>query len=223
MPPKKVSKPKGKVDKTSSYTGGEGRRELNAPYTLVYPNELQGPYNNRYSRAYQTSIIKDFTPDQLVWYYFDQVGDRPYDPNVDDVPTIRGNPVDLVNYQFDIGENTDLRDPIQNPYHYVTVNRKDLRVEHLDNNKYRTVKLDTVAIINPNEKSTVLYAGGGGTPMQFFTLHYKSPGVFEKWYGMFARYNETPPPSPERSQFGIQRKNKSLSSVTADIRYLLKL
>uniref|UniRef100_A0A6C0B0V8 Uncharacterized protein n=1 Tax=viral metagenome TaxID=1070528 RepID=A0A6C0B0V8_9ZZZZ len=212
----KVAGPKGKVQK---YTGGQGRRELNAPFTLVFPNPSQGQYNERYSRAYKNSIIKDMHPEQLVWYYFDEIDGRPYDPQVDGRPTIRGNVVDLENNSFDIGD-IDLRDPVQNPYRHVTIKAKDLRVEALDNGKFKTAKLDTVAVENPNETSTVLYAGGGGTPMQFFTLHYSSPGVFDKWYGMFAAYNPTPPPSPPRDTgFGKRRKN-ILAKVDADIRYL---
>ena len=214
-----VPGPKGKVTKTQKYEGGIGRRELNAPYTLVYPNPSQGPYNDRYSNAYKTSIIKDFAPDELIWYYFDEIDGRPYDPLLDDTPTINGQPVNLEENSFEL--RGDVRNLTENPYRYVTVKPKALRVEHLSGDKFITEKLDTVAVMNPNETSTVLYAGGGGTPIQFFTLHYKSPKVFEKWYGIFAAYNPTPPASPSQGA-GFGRK-KVLRKVNAEIRYLTKL
>jgi len=232
-PQKKSPKKKG-----IQIESGENRRDLNAPYTVVYPNPEQ-PLNDRYSRVYKkhfgdTRLLThpgSGLDNGLVWYYYDPYPDgTPWEPlSATHVPSIGGNHVDMVNDTFSL--SGDPRQSTNNPYLYVAVKKNTpLRTSELSPGRFQETKLDVVSVVGPDGKQSVVkYASAN--PTYFFTLHKNlQTGGFDKWYGRFAYYTPTPPNSPQRSQFGKRRKGgkgvksgKSLTSLRRDLKQLLKM
>jgi hypothetical protein len=227
-----------KPTKGVSIVSAENRRDLNAPYTLVYPNPSQNK-NNNYSGVYRNQLGNmqllenpgSGKNNGLVWYYYDPVNGSPYDPLTNrSKPTIAGNKVDLVNSNFAL--SGDPRSTELNPYLYVCVKKNEpLRTSEISPGKFDTTKLDVVSVIgHDGKKGVVKFAGGGGgQPIYYFTLHLNlETGGFEKWYGMFAPYVPTPPPSPSRSsgfgkRKGVKKSKSSLGSLKRDLKKLLKM
>ena len=243
-----VTKPK-KIKKGVSVPDAENRRGLNAPYTLVYPNPQQTK-NNSYSGVYRTRLDDVQlleTPGSgknngYVWYYYDPINGAPYDPLTDrGAPTIAGNKVDVLNNNFAL--SGDPRSTELNPYLYVCIKKNEpLRTAEISPGRYDTTKLDVVSVIGRDgKKGVVKFAGGGGTsPIYYFTLHLNpDTKEFEKWYGIFAPYVPTPPPSPSRQSpsrqspsrqspsrpngFGKVNKKHSLTSLKRDLKKILKM
>jgi hypothetical protein len=218
----------------------DNRRDLNAPYTLVYPNPLKmsvydGVYKKQFGDMKLLENPGSGKNNNLVWYYYDPVNGVPYDPLINkNEPTIAGNKVDVINNIFSL--SGDPRSTELNPYLYVCVNKnKVLRTKQNDNGTFQTIKLDVVSVIGHDGKKYVIkFTGGGGNgqPIYYFTLHFNYiTGSFEKWYGQFAPYVQTPPPSPSGSQrsakFGKRKSSKkvkrSLRSLKGDLKKILKM
>jgi hypothetical protein len=226
--PQLVPKTKSKKIKTSMC---ENRRDTNAYYALVYPNNDQSNNTSglNLSKVYRNSYIKNFklsetpgsgNPDnQLVWYFFDDVNGRPWNPDVDHpIPTILGNPVDLKNNSFILPDNVDLREYPNNPYTYVLVQRnKELRLKQLSPDQFETIKMDVIAVQNPINYCREMVRFKGSEPLLFYVKRTSDNKTFTDHYGLFAAYTPTPPPSPTR--FG----KKKLSNIDVDIRYLRRL
>jgi len=226
-PSSSVSKPvKKEKSRVFKELRSQDRKEINAPTALLYPYLLNGTTNlnpemgsllNRYGNKYQDSYFKDIPITQdpypnnpangLVWYFFDNVNGVPWSPLLGVQPTINSQNVNINNNprsepNFNI--MGDIRDPANNPYHYVCiVPNKELRanIDQGNADSYGIINANVVAVKSDVGREMVRWkqASAGHIRCYYIQRFERSSGEFVQYYGIFKPYQMTPQSSPYHS------------------------
>ena len=213
----KVAKPKIVKPKVVKGAKEYGRREINAPNALLYPYKLDGStdinpdmepllrrYINKYSDSYfgNVPLSTDQSNPGLVWYFFDDINGVPWHPDSGIQPTINHQIVNInSNPRSEPTFNIvgDVRNPRDNPYQYVcVVPNKELRSSIEDTNTYGTIHANVVAV-HTHIREMVRYTQASVNHVRCYYILRKVGDNFVQLYGIFKKYQQTPPGSPSRS------------------------